>query len=389
MRLILILFLLSVSFVSPLAAKQEGCLESFRDSKTVQINVKPTVRLEYEDSQIITAWYGECILVGTKYGLSIYDIHQPDKSIALAHITERAIENITVNPQDMTIAFNVARDSTVYFIKPDKTILTWKAEEDAIRAISFSPDGNLMAVASAKIIDTETEYGLYYDSVIHILDASRNVIMTIPSDHDSSAPETIVTKTIFSDDSKHLFTYNLRQGYDSDKVTYWDIQTGKKVWNYDDLFENLKWIFGTDPLWITKASMSDHIAAFGGKDGVNDWDDYNGTAVHLWNVDTQQRLGYVAISYSNSGKDEEHLTDLTLNHDGSILVTAQNNGAVRFWDTNNDIEISKGIQEKSSVSQLQYDSSEWYLSLLADNKIVVWDTETLEKVSSFDPLKSS
>jgi WD40 repeat protein len=373
---------------SSLAAKPVGCLDHFRNFKTVQIDLKPTVRLEEEASQIITAWYGECILVGTKYGLSLYDIHQPDESIALAHINERAIENIAVNPRDMTIAFNVARDSTVYFIKQDKAISTWKAEEDAIRAISFSSDGAFTAVASAKIIDTETEYGLYYDSVIHILDTSRNVLINIPSDHDSSAPETIVTKAIFSDDNKHLFTYNLRQGYDSDTVTYWDIQTGKKVWNYDDLFENLKWIPGTDPLWITDASMSNHIVALGGKAGVNDWDDYNGTAVHLWDVDTQQRLGYVAISYSNSGKDDEHLTELTFNHDGSILVTGQNSGFVRFWNTKNTTEITGSIQFRFAISQLAYDSSDKYLAIQDGKELVIWGIEMNIPISTFDVIQA-
>lgn len=386
MRLIFtgLVVLVLISF-SPILGKADSCLESFRDFDPVQakVNPNPTDRLEDYASDISMAWYGECILVGSAKGLWLYDIDRYYMPTMLAHLNERAITKVAVNPRDNTIAFNVAQEPKVYFINPDKTISTWKARGDGIEDIAFSPAGSLIAVASAKIMDTETEYGLNYDSIVQILDASRNVIMSIPSDTDSSALETIVTKVIFSDDSKHLFTYNLRQGYDSDKVTYWDVGTGKKVWNYDDLFQNLKRIPDTDPLYIANASMSNRIAALGGKDGVQDWDDYYGTAVHLWDVTTQQRLGYFVVSRRGKGPDEP-LTDLTLNHDGSILVTGQSNGAVRFWNTKNVSEMTGSIQFASSISLLLYDPSDRYLAIQDGCEVVVWDIEMNIPISTFD-----
>jgi WD40 repeat protein len=377
-----LVLLVLISF-SPVLGKSDSCLDSFRDFKPIEVKANPAHPFDDYDSVISMAWYGECILAGSTNGLWLYDIHQPEKPIMLAHLSDRAISYIAVNPHNMMIAFNLFHESTVYFISPDQMVSTWNAQNQSIRDISFSPDGSLMVVASAKITDTETEYGLNYDSIVQILDASRNVVMSIPSDLDSSAPETIVTQAIFSEDNKHLFTYNLRQGYDSDKVTYWDVGTGKKVWNYDDLFRNLKRIPDTDPLYITDASMSNRIAALGGRDGVQDWDDYYGTAVHLWDVTTQQRLGYFVVSRRGKGPDEP-LTDLTLNHDGSILVTGQSNGAVRFWNTKNVSEMTGSVQVRYSISQLLYDATDRYLAIRDGNEVVVWDIEMNIPISTFD-----
>ena len=129
--------------------------------------------------------------------------------------------------------------------------------------------------------------------------------------------------------------------------------------------------------------MKGHIAALGGLDGVMDWDDYYGTAVHLWDVNTQKRLGYIIIS-RRGGSNNHPLTDLALNHDGSILITAQNNGAVRFWNTSDDSEIPKGIQEIVLITRILYNVNEKYLALQSAQGVSIWDTETREKVSTFN-----
>ncbi len=388
MRLIFTALMMSMFLVHPILEIQDSCLESFHNFETVKAEVNPTVRnVDYEGFTSL-AWYGECMLVGSANGLMLYDIQRPYRTVILANINDRVITHVAVNPNDMTIAFNVDQEPTIYFISPEHKVSTWMAEGDAINDISFSPDGSLMAIASAKIMGEETELaGLYYDSNVQILDSSQTVVATIPSDLDSSAAVTIVTETTFGGDNKHLFTYNFRPGYYGDKVTYWDIYASKKVWNYDDLFANLDWMTETDPLWITNASMSDHIVALGGIDRVHDWDDYAGTAVHLWDVDTQQRLGYAVIS-RRSRTYNEPLTDLAFTHESSVFVTGQSNGMVRFWNTKNATEMTGSIQLSSSISQLLFDSSDRYLAILTDDEVSVWDINLSVIASAFHVDKS-
>jgi WD40 repeat protein len=388
MRLIftgLVIFVL-ISF-SPVLGKTDSCLESFRDFDPVEAKVNPTNRNEDYDSVISMAWYGECILAGSTNGLWLYDIHQPDTPITLAHINERAITNVAVNPRDNAIAFSVAQEPMIYFINPDETVSTRKSQGDVVTYISYSSDGSLIAVASAKIMGRDTElWGLYYDSAIQILNNLQVVIASIPSSSDRTY--VIVTKSIFSVDNQHLLTHDVREGYFGDEATYWDIQTGKKVWDYNDLFMNRKSIPDTDPLYLSMLSMNGHIAGLGGLDGVMDWDDYYGTAVHLWDVNTQQRLGYVVIS-RRGGSHDNPLTDLAFNHEGSILVTGQSDGSVRFWNTKNVSEMTGSIQLRSSISQISYDMGDRYLAIRDGNEVVVWDTEMNVEVSAFDVVKSN
>jgi uncharacterized protein with WD repeat len=68
------------------------------------------------------------------------------------------------------------------------------------------------------------------------------------------------------------------------------------------------------------------------------------------------------------------------------LVTAQSNGFIQFWNTNTGTEINDAvsINENWSVQQLAYSSNDFYLAILSETHVMVWDTEPMQELTSFE-----
>ncbi len=123
MRLIFTgLVLLTLISFSPVLGKTDSCLDSFRDFDPIEAKIISTTQDVDYDSEAAITWYGKCILVGSTKGLLLYDISQPNAPIVLAHVDAKAITNMAANPQNMTIAFNVAQDENRQTVEGIKKI---------------------------------------------------------------------------------------------------------------------------------------------------------------------------------------------------------------------------------------------------------------------------
>ena len=148
---------------------------------------------------------------------------------------------------DLTIAFNVAKEPVVYLISPDGIPATLNVSGQAVTAIAFSPDGNLIAVASTEIDD---KMGFYNNSRMQIWGLS-----TLRQSGFPISGINVVTRIFFSSDNQHLLTDEVRQGYATHELSYWDITNSSRQWSYRDLLNGLQQWTYDDPL---RASYGDY-----------------------------------------------------------------------------------------------------------------------------------
>ncbi len=372
MRLRLFPFVILVLILcSTVSGQATSCLDAFRAFRMVEPMVGPSAR---NQSYLPTmAWYGECIVVGASDGLWLYDPKRIDDGVQLARIEDRAINNVAVNPETLVIAFGIAREPVVHLINPDSSVSSVRASGDAVTDITFSSDGSMIAVASSDIVGDE---GFYYYPRVQVWDADWRLVASLQSDDVS-----FVTKTFVNVAGYSVVIHKNRQGYFGDEVEYWDLETVSRRWDYSDLLRSLEVWTARDPLLVLSVSSRNQILALGGLDGYHDWDDYLGTAVHIWDTNSQQRIHEIVIHTRGLGND--YLADLSLNSDGLVLATAQNEGIIRLWNTLDGSIIDETNLSIGEIRQLEFSADDQMLSILDKEVIVVLDVEPLEEIVSF------
>jgi WD40 repeat protein len=131
-------------------------------------------------------------------------------------------------------------------------------------------------------------------------------------------------------------------------------------------------------------SAQNHTLAFGGLDGYHDLGEYYGTAVHIWNADSQTRINEIIISRRGLGNDNNYLTGLDLNPDGSTLATVQNDGVVRLWNVAEGSVISETNISITDTNQIMFNTNGELLAVLGKDGIVILNTDPLEEIALFD-----
>ncbi len=357
--------LLTLVCIFPIQAQPTSCLDAFRSFTPLEPEIHPTARNESYGH--VAAWYADsrCIVVGSQTGLWLYGIDQPDSPLQLAQISERAIGNIAVNPVDSTIAFNVAQEPTVYLIHPDGTSTSLSASGEAVTSIAFSPDGSLLAVASAKIDD---EIGLYYDPRVQIWNFSVQYQTELLIDDYYDA----VNAIFFSPDNQYILTDSMRQGYIGNKVDYWDIANSTKLWSYEDeLFRSIQQWSPNDPFLPFVAIMHDRIVALGGINGWLDYDDYYGTGIHIWDAKTQLRKLEIVVFERGIGVENE-LVDIAFNSDGTQIASGQTDGLIQFWNVS-DGKQTRAFQSSLDLKAVSFSLDDRFLAVTGEREIQIWD----------------
>ena len=378
MRINLLPFIILVSIgCLPISAQSTSCLDLFRGFRVFEPEVNPTGRDEFYVSTI--AWYGKCILIGSSDGLWLYNLYQPDNAIKLARIEGRTISNVAVNPVSQTIAFSITEEPTVYLIDSDTEVSSLTSSGQAVTAISFSPDGSLMAVASS---DIDNLNGFYHDARVQIWNSEHELLTVLSGD-----AQQFVDVFITSDGSSVL-THGVNWGYIGDIVEYWDLDTDSLIWDYSDLLRSLDQWSINDPLAVTLVSARDVVLALGGLDGFMHWDEFYGTAVHIWDSNTQTRLNEIVIHRRGSDHDDP-LRSMALSSDGLTLATAQLDGTINLWSTIDGSLLSETVLSAGVVYQLAFSADDGLLSALSDQAVVVLNVEALEEIASFDVVPRS
>lgn len=356
-----------------------SCLDWFDDFEMLEPDVNPTAR---NQSYLPTmVWYEDCILVGSNDGLWLYDPNQPDRPIQLAHVKDRAINHIAVNPRTFEIAFNVAQEPIVYLIESDKNVSSLRAAHQALTAIAFSQDGSSLAVASFDFIEE-----FISDSSIRIWNlTNRRKIEDIPALSEIS----FIPNVFFSNDNQHLLVHEVKSGYiGGDQVVYWNIDTGLQLWNYVELLDSLQPRTTDDPLAITTIAMQGDIVAFGGLDGYLNDRNFYGYGVHFWNTETQQRLTKIRVQDHYDEQDIYSLPYLMMAFDNhkSMLATSLGDDSVKIWDIEASQQLSEFIVQSSPVHQLLMNANTGLLAVLSGDSLTIFDLEVMQEITSFKPI---
>jgi len=372
----IILFFICVMMVSQVVIGQEtSCLSDFRDFEMLQPEITPSVHdLTYKARM---AWYGECIVFGSDTGLWLYDPEHPNFPTQLVVVEDRAITHIAVNPTSQLIAFSVAQQPIVYLINPSVAIEPITAEAQVVTSIAFSEDGSSLAIASSDIF--EYEGAEFYDSGrVQVWNVAESRASTVLS---GSA---LISYIFLPLNADYVLTHGVDPGYIGDNVEYWQIEDVSLVWSSDSLLRSLDLWSPNDPLAVSLVEASNGVLALGGLDGYHDWDEYYGTGVHLWNMDTLTRIHEIVIHRRGVNQDDQYLTQLALNSEGSMLATAQNNGVLRTWDVRDGIALGKfNINFRGNI-QLQFSPDSEKLAVLSDEQGLVLDVQSMEEIISFD-----
>lgn len=373
---VVMLFFVCVTMVSQVVVGQvTSCLDPFQDFDALE----PEVSSDTSDQtyQATMVWYGECILIGSDAGLWLYDPEHPNAVVQLAAVEDSAIVHVAVNPANQQIAFNIAHQPIVYLINPASTVESITAEAQVVTSVAFSENGNSLAVASSETF--EYEGAEFYDAGrVQVWNIAENLVSTILSD------SAIITYIYLASDGDYVLTHRVDPGYIGDNITYWQIEDASSVWSYSDLLRSLDTWSVNDPLAVLLVEANNGVLALGGLDGYHDWDDYYGTGVHLWDMDSLTRIQEIVIHRRGGNQDDQHLTQLALNTEGTILATIQNNGVIRTWDTRDGVVMGEFSSEFTGTVQLQFSPEGGKLAVLNNEEALVLNVHSMEEIASFN-----
>lgn len=375
---LLILFIsILLGAIIPILGQPTSCTDTFRDFDILTPDVNPTIRSETYHP--IMTWYEDCLLIGSYEGLWLYDPTQPENAVQLAQLSSRAINNIAVNPLTATIAFNVAQEARLYLIDTDMTASTIDVSGDSITDITFSADGAMLAVASSALVDGDIS-GFYADARTEIWDSSGEKLVELVSDRD------YIPTLSFHSDNQHILTLDVNPGYFGDNLIYWIIDSASVEWNYWGLLAELQPQSNNDPLSVMSMAMNGEIVAIGGVEGFYNDRNFYGLGVHLWNVQTQDRQLEITLS-GHLGNETIYTMPtprLTFNTNGSVLaVYVQGIEAISFFDADNgDLMHEMNIQD-IQIREFSFSPNDTYFSILTDENVILFDTETMQEVTSF------
>ncbi|MEM6282987.1 MAG: hypothetical protein AAF787_12390 [Chloroflexota bacterium] len=347
-------------------------MDKFSDFDAIEPEVYPAKRNETYSPRI--AWYGDCILVGSHAGLRLYDPDQASSGVQLATINSRSISNIAVDLENEIIAFNVAQEPAIHFIHSNSDTSVWQVEEDAITDISFSPTGDYIAVSSADI-GIDPPYS--YDPNLQILDSELDVISTMSTD----ASAGVFVGSTFTVNEGNILVYVLRQGYIGNEIELWDINSASKLWDNTTLLQNMDKRSLNDPLAIERVATNGQIIALGGMDGYN-FNEYYGTAIHIWDIESMNRISEIIIHRRNAGEDENRLVGLDLSSDGSKLAITQLNGQISLWDPIKGTIVAEYQPGTQNVPGLSFSPDNEKLALLYEDEIRILDSTELNQITT-------
>jgi WD40 repeat protein len=343
-----------------------SCLDQFQALAPIQPEINPTNRLGgYAQTM---AWYSSrCLLIGSHAGLWLYDVDEPDRPLMIATSGDRAIVSVAVNPSNSTIAFNVAEENLVYLVSLDGASSTIQADGDAVTSISFSADGSLIAIGSS-IIDGPMN--AYYDALIQIWRvADQTEIGYLVTDVGW------VTEITITLDNQYLFLTGSRDGHFEGYVEFWDIAAETRIWDYYYLQRNIELTI-SDPFRVFMGAISGQNVAFGGLYSYNDYDDYDGSAIHIWNVDSQERRLEIIVALSDYGSSERPLRVITFNFEGTVIVSTSTDGIVSLWNVKDGSTIAQFNTSLTDVLTLSYSPDDRFLAVLSLTDTAIWDVES-------------
>ena len=213
------------------------------------------------------------------------------------------------------------------------------AHTDTIRALAYSPDGQLLASAGK-------------DQSIILWDSQTNQPVGQPLQGHTNW----INALAFSPDSSTLLSVSI-----DETIRRWNVSTGQLIG--EPL--NPK----STELWSVAFNPDGKTFATGDKDGT----------ILLWDVATGKPLGNPLAGHTDL------IYALTYSPDGKILASASGDGTIRLWNADDGQPIGDPLAEhKGSVLAIAFSPDGTQLaSTGVDDTVIIWDATTGEYIYDF------
>jgi WD40 repeat protein len=205
---------------------------------------------------------------------------------------------------------------------------------NSVNAVSFSPDGKLLATGSV-------------DNTVKLWDTTTGKEIQTLSGHTNS-----VNAVSFSPDGKRLAT-----GSSDKTVKLWDTTTGKEI----------KTLTGHKK-WVTAVSFSPDgkLLATGSSDKT----------LKLWDTTTGKEIQTLA-GHTNL------VTAVSFSPDGKLLATGSSDKTLKLWDTTTGKAIQTLSGHTNSVNAVSFSPNGKRLATGSyDNTVKLWDTTTGKEIKT-------
>lgn len=227
----------------------------------------------------------------------------------------------------------------------------------------FSPDGGMMAVVRSRSV-----------SVIDVSDGTTRKVINIPTTRDrerivsvavNSAGDRLAVVRFFTEDRNRRWRREL---------TIWDVATEKIVWTFEV----------PNTAWLIHFSPDEQLVAVGSTGTGGAEEAYWPGEVHTWNVETGKRVHRLQTYDPDDLPDRGiFLNDFEFSHDGKYVVTGDNGGVVKVWETSSGREIHRLKADNGGVGTVMFDRTGTRIVTGGDDQIVrVWDVATGKKINS-------
>ena len=227
----------------------------------------------------------------------------------------------------------------------DSNIIVFKGHTDAVRSVSFSPNGQLLASGSG----IDSFFGSTKDYTVRLWDVETGKHIKTLTGHKEP-----VGDVCFSPDGQILAS-----GSWDKTVCLWDVETGKLI----------KILTGhTDDIRSICFSPDGQTLASCGREHI----------VRLWNVTTGENIKTLTGHTS-------HVNSVSFNGNGRILASGSHDKTVCLWNVEIGELINTVIGHTDTVNSVSFSpDSNTVVSGSEDGTMLLWDTKKCLRTLSVD-----
>ena len=250
----------------------------------------------------------------------------------------------------------------------------WDTDRGYISAISFSPDGRLLATGDG-------------DGLVKVWDVQRGICISEMERDEAERPYHIVSRLVFSPDSQRLAVSSAR-----DYILYiHHPETGERFAKFHDDPKKSRWwggtprpiAFSTDGSLLACTMPDENLRVHTDNSGYIRLPKDSTEFIAVWNVETGEQLACLT--------DTERFADsLCFSPCERFLASGIRDGTVRVWSTAN-WELLHTYQDYGTERKQVFYSPEGVLYALemSDDAFIVWDVACGEKCNRFLEAHSS
>jgi WD40 repeat protein len=286
---------------------------------------------------------GNAILTANHDSIRTWDAKTGEQKAMFA-VPGGAAQRIAISPDGrLLVGGGGDKALKIWRLEDSKLLATYPDQGDVVVSVTFSPDGQLVASASAN------------QKMIHVWESATGRRVAVFSGHQDNLKGLIQGAVAFSPDGRLVASAGHKQG-----VKVWEARTGNQVQQLTapQFEDGYAAAFNADGTLLAVGATDGH--------GTNPNIEWIGT-IHIWDMPT----GALRFSLSGHGQRVEAVA---FSSDGRRLVSGASDGTVKVWDIRTGLEALSlpGHRRRVIGAQFTPDGRE-LISLGEDATIRRWD----------------